>query len=88
MPTPLYSDNPIAQGLLIKQLERYNLNVTATENGIEAITGECRPLSSVSLLLILLPEWESHEPGYFSVAFFDHRKLYNLTLSFLTTYNL
>ncbi|KAF9258589.1 dual-domain HisK/Mak2 protein kinase [Marasmius fiardii PR-910] len=48
-------DNPIAQNLLIKQLERYQLNVVATGNGNEAIT-----------------EWESHEPGYFSVALFDH----------------
>ncbi|KAG5651914.1 hypothetical protein H0H81_006929, partial [Sphagnurus paluster] len=48
-------DNPIAQNLLIKQLERFQLNVTATGNGEEA-----------------LAEWEAHEPGYFSVALFDH----------------
>ncbi|KAF9072703.1 dual-domain HisK/Mak2 protein kinase [Rhodocollybia butyracea] len=48
-------DNPIAQSLLVKQLERYQLNVTATSNGDEAIA-----------------EWEAHEPGYFSVALFDH----------------
>ncbi|KAJ3724256.1 hypothetical protein DFJ43DRAFT_1157787 [Lentinula guzmanii] len=48
-------DNPIAQNLLVKQLERYQLNVTATSNGNEA-----------------LAEWEAHEPGYFSVALFDH----------------
>jgi len=48
-------DNPIAQNLLIKQLERFQLNVTATGNGEEA-----------------LAEWEAHEPGYFSVAMFDH----------------
>ncbi|PFH54726.1 hypothetical protein AMATHDRAFT_268 [Amanita thiersii Skay4041] len=48
-------DNPLAQNLLIKQLERYNLKVIATGNGEEAIS-----------------EWESHEPGYFSVALFDH----------------
>ncbi|RDB29051.1 Peroxide stress-activated histidine kinase mak2 [Hypsizygus marmoreus] len=48
-------DNPIAQNLLIKQLERYHLNVTATSNGEEA-----------------LAEWDAHEPGYFSVALFDH----------------
>lgn len=34
-------DNPIAQGLLVKQLERYQLNVTATGNGDEALAGEC-----------------------------------------------
>ncbi|KAF8665081.1 hypothetical protein AX16_000549 [Volvariella volvacea WC 439] len=48
-------DNPIAQHLLVKQLERHKLKVTATSNGEEA-----------------LAEWESHEPGYFSVALFDH----------------
>ncbi|KAF5338436.1 hypothetical protein D9758_012211 [Tetrapyrgos nigripes] len=47
--------NPIAQNLLVKQLERYQLNVTATSNGNEALT-----------------QWEAHEPGYFSVALFDH----------------
>ena len=26
-------------------------------------------------ILIVHSEWESHEPGYFSVALFDHRKL-------------
>jgi hypothetical protein len=45
----LYSDNPIAQGLLVKQLERYHLNVTATENGMEAIAGEYRPRINVVL---------------------------------------
>ncbi|TFY83386.1 hypothetical protein EWM64_g624 [Hericium alpestre] len=50
-------DNPVAQKLLVKQLERHDLVVTATSNGEEAIK-----------------EWESHEPGYFSVAMFDHRQ--------------
>lgn len=48
-------DNPVAQRLLMKQLQRYDLNVIATSNGEEAIT-----------------EWERHEPGYFSLAMFDH----------------
>ncbi|KAF9056453.1 histidine kinase [Panaeolus papilionaceus] len=48
-------DNPIAQNLLIKQLERHHLHVVATSNGEEAIAA-----------------WEAHEPGYFSVALFDH----------------
>jgi len=48
-------DNPIAQNLLMKQLQRYHLNVIATGNGEEAIA-----------------EWEAHEPGFFSVALFDH----------------
>lgn len=48
-------DNPVAQKLLIAQLQRYQLNVVATSNGEEAIA-----------------EWEKHEPGYFSVALFDH----------------
>ena len=33
------SDNPVAQKLLIKQLERYELHVVATSNGEEAISG-------------------------------------------------
>ncbi|KAF8349828.1 hypothetical protein F5887DRAFT_942564 [Amanita rubescens] len=57
-------DNPLAQNVLIKQLERYKLSVTATNNGEEAIA-----------------EWESHEPGYFSAALFDHRRLYFLLCS-------
>jgi CheY-like chemotaxis protein len=48
-------DNSIAQDLLVKQLQRYNLKVVATSNGEEAIK-----------------EWQAHEPGYFSVALFDH----------------
>ncbi|RXW16010.1 hypothetical protein EST38_g9848 [Candolleomyces aberdarensis] len=48
-------DNPIAQNLLVKQLERYQLKVTATSNGEEAVAA-----------------WEKHDPGYFSVALFDH----------------
>ena len=31
------ADNPVAQKLLIKQLERFDLNVVATSNGEEAI---------------------------------------------------
>ncbi|CAL1696704.1 unnamed protein product [Somion occarium] len=48
-------DNPVAQKLLIKQLERYDIQVVATSNGEEAVA-----------------EWESHVPGYFSAALFDH----------------
>ncbi|EGO28466.1 STKc type histidine kinase [Serpula lacrymans var. lacrymans S7.9] len=48
-------DNPVAQNLLVKQLERYQLSVTATSNGEEAIK-----------------EWETREPGFFTVALFDH----------------
>ncbi|KAJ6501559.1 dual-domain HisK/Mak2 protein kinase [Mycena vitilis] len=48
-------DNIIAQNLLVKQLQKYDLTVVATSNGNEA-----------------LAEWQSHEPGYFSVALFDH----------------
>jgi hypothetical protein len=33
-------DNPIAQNLLVKQLERYQLKVTATSNGEEAVAGK------------------------------------------------
>ncbi|KAI0005369.1 hypothetical protein BJV74DRAFT_875326 [Russula compacta] len=49
-------DNPVAQKLLVKQLQRYDLNVIATSNGEEAIA-----------------EFERHDPGYFSLAMFDHR---------------
>ncbi|KIY45235.1 dual-domain HisK/Mak2 protein kinase [Fistulina hepatica ATCC 64428] len=48
-------DNQVARHLLVKQLERQALRVTATTNGNEA-----------------LAEWESHPPGYFTVALFDH----------------
>jgi CheY-like chemotaxis protein/nitrogen-specific signal transduction histidine kinase len=48
-------DNQVARQLLVKQLERYQLKVTATTNGKEA-----------------LEEWKAHEPGYFSLAMFDH----------------
>jgi hypothetical protein len=33
------ADNPVAQKLLVKQLQRYGLNVIATSNGEEAIAG-------------------------------------------------
>lgn len=33
-------DNPVAQNLLIKQLERFDLHVVATSNGEEALAGE------------------------------------------------
>ncbi|KAJ7071393.1 hypothetical protein C8F01DRAFT_1110373 [Mycena amicta] len=48
-------DNKIAQDLLVKQLQKHDLNVVATSDGNEA-----------------LAEWQKHEPGYFSVALFDH----------------
>jgi len=48
-------DNPVAQRVLVKQLERCDLNVFATSNGQEAVQ-----------------EWEAHEPGFFSIALFDH----------------
>lgn len=37
-----FADNPIAQNLLVKQLERYQLNVTATSNGNEALERKTR----------------------------------------------
>ncbi len=67
-------DNPIAQQLLVKQLQRYQLNVTATSNGNEAISGRIKLLLSLILLSELFTEWESRDPGYFTVALFDHRK--------------
>jgi hypothetical protein len=41
-------DNPIAQSLLVKQLQRYNLTVIATSNGEEAIHGVHLVLFSVT----------------------------------------
>jgi hypothetical protein len=69
-------DNPIAQNLLVKQLERHHLNVTATGNGEEAISGVFSFFSENTFLTGKLDniEWEAHEPGYFSVALFDHRE--------------
>lgn len=32
-------DNPVAQRLLVRQLQRHDLNVIATSNGEEAIAG-------------------------------------------------
>ena len=37
--TNVCADNPVAQKLLVKQLQRYDLNVIATSNGEEAIAG-------------------------------------------------
>ncbi|PCH33241.1 hypothetical protein WOLCODRAFT_21861 [Wolfiporia cocos MD-104 SS10] len=48
-------DNPVAQKLLVAQLQKFKLNVVSTSNGEEAIA-----------------EWEKHDPGFFSVALFDH----------------
>lgn len=70
-------DNPIAQSLLVKQLERQDLTVTATNNGEEAIAGTyCnkKRWRSVHRMSICFSEWEKHDPGYFQVALFDHRK--------------
>jgi hypothetical protein len=69
------TDNPIAQNLLVKQLERYQLNVIATGNGHEALAGRARELLRVDMLIYICAEWEAREPGYFSVALFDHREL-------------
>lgn len=44
------TDNPIAQHLLIKQLQRYNLNVVAASNGEEALAGPFRTLQGKRLL--------------------------------------
>lgn len=68
-------DNPIAQNLLIKQLQRHHLEVVATSNGEEAIAGMFHVIVVViAFFKGLSIEWEAHEPGFFSVALFDHRK--------------
>lgn len=66
-------DNPVAQKLLIKQLERFGLCIIATSNGEEAIAGQNDEFV-LMLLLTYRVEWESHEPGFFSAALFDHRE--------------
>ena len=38
--TDCCADNPVAQKLLVKQLQRFDLNVIATSNGEEAIAGK------------------------------------------------
>lgn len=49
--TDCCADNPVAQKLLIKQLQRLDLNVVATSNGEEAIAGK---------LLLLKGPYKSH----------------------------
>lgn len=51
-------DNPVAQKLLVKQLERYNLNVIATSNGEEALAG-----TSWNILLFLILAHEILQSG-------------------------
>jgi hypothetical protein len=38
--TDCCADNPVAQKLLVKQLQRFDLNVIATSNGEEAVAGK------------------------------------------------
>lgn len=68
-------DNQVARQLLIKQLERFQLQVVATTNGQEALDGMFfwSALYSASFRVDLFTEWSSHPPGYFSLAMFDHR---------------
>lgn len=72
----LYADNPVAQQLLIMQLERHKLVVTATSNGEEAVKGSFSPIYLTAFLrqCFATAEWESHDPGYYSIALFDHRE--------------
>jgi hypothetical protein len=49
--TDCCADNPVAQKLLVKQLQRFDLNVIATSNGEEAIAGN---------LLLLKGPHQSH----------------------------
>jgi CheY-like chemotaxis protein len=67
------ADNPVAQKLLVKQLQRFDLNVIATSNGEEAIAGSVLLLKGPTRITTLSLEWEGHDPGYFSLAMFDHR---------------
>jgi CheY-like chemotaxis protein len=68
-------DNPVAQQLLVKQLQKHQLNVVATSDGQEAIDRKCS--SKIFLLrpvLMASSEWEAHKPGFFTIALFDHRE--------------
>ena len=67
-------DNSIAQNLLVKQLQRFDLKVYATNNGEEAVAGESVDLIGLISSNCTKPlAWEAHDPGFFSVALFDHR---------------
>jgi hypothetical protein len=74
------ADNPVAQKLLVKQLQRYDLNVIATSNGEEAIAGNYFVVQIPTGFTISFLEWERYEPGYFSLAIFDHRMLSPLAI--------
>jgi CheY-like chemotaxis protein len=76
-----FSDNAVAQALLIKQLERYQRSVTAANDGVEALRGLCTFTRLSSNWLTVYPAWETHEPGHFVLALFDHRKLLYPTVS-------
>jgi len=52
-------DNPIAQSLLVKQLQRCKLTVIATSNGEEAIRGVHLVVVSARLLIFILRVGES-----------------------------
>ena len=52
-------DNPVAQSLLVKQLQRYKLTVIATSNGEEAIRGVLLVVISARLLIFILRVGES-----------------------------
>ncbi|KAI6159530.1 STKc type histidine kinase [Pisolithus thermaeus] len=64
-------DNAVAQNLLVKQLERYQLKVVATNDGQEALNG-CPAFWWPRHSLTSCTAWESREPGYFALALFDH----------------
>lgn len=68
---PSNVDNPVAQKLLIKQLERYDIQVVATSNGEEAVAG----MSSACT-----PEMKSH----CCVQSGNHMFLVTLVLPYLT----
>lgn len=72
--TTFIQDNPVAQKLLVRQLERFGLNVVTTSNGEEAIAGKSPEHNYEAYNnLPTFVEWESHNPGFFSAALFDHR---------------
>lgn len=62
-------DNPIAQNLLIKQLQRYHLNIIATGNGEEAIAGESQPCSFKRIDIRLFQSGRRMNPDFFLLPY-------------------
>jgi hypothetical protein len=76
------SDNPIAQNLLIKQLQRYHLNVIATGNGEEAIAGESQQCSFERIDIHLLQSGRRMNLDFFLLPYLTIvRSLHDTSIS-------